>query len=96
MLIGASTATGSFTEAIVKEMAAHTAAPIIFALSIRRRGPRRTPTDLTAWTNGRVLIATAQSVRPSHLQAANLRYRRGEQCHVVPGPRPLRDCLASQ
>ena len=43
MLIGASTVSGSFTEAIVKEMAAHTDRPIIFALSNPRRAGRGKP-----------------------------------------------------
>ena len=68
MLIGASTASGSFTEAIVKEMAAHTERPIIFALSNPPARAEANPADLIAWTDGRALIATGTPFAPGHLQ----------------------------
>ncbi len=64
MLIGASTASGSFTEAIVREMAAHTDRPIIFALSNPPARTEASPSDLIAWTNGRALIATGSAFPP--------------------------------
>jgi malate dehydrogenase (oxaloacetate-decarboxylating) len=64
MLIGASTVSGSFTEAIVKEMAAHTERPIIFALSNPSARAEANPADLIAWTNGRALIATGSPFAP--------------------------------
>jgi len=64
MLIGASAASGSFTEAIVKEMAAHTERPIIFALSSPPERAEANPADLIAWTDGRALIATGSSFGP--------------------------------
>lgn len=57
ILIGASTAAGSFTEAIVKDMAAHTPRPIIFALSNPAVNAEADPSDLIAWTDGRALVA---------------------------------------
>jgi malate dehydrogenase (oxaloacetate-decarboxylating) len=64
MLIGASTVSDSFTEAIVKEMAAHTARPIIFALSNPPVQSEANPADLIAWTDGRALIATGSTFAP--------------------------------
>ncbi len=64
ILIGASTAAGSFTEAIVKEMAAHTQRPIIFPLSKPASWAEATPADLIAWTGGRALVATGSPFAP--------------------------------
>jgi malate dehydrogenase (oxaloacetate-decarboxylating) len=64
MLIGASTASGSFTESNVKEMAAHTERPIIFALSNPPVRSEANPTDLITWTDGRALIATGSPFAP--------------------------------
>jgi len=64
MLIGASTAAGSFTEAIVKDMAAHTSRPIIFALSYPAARAEATPSNLIGWTDGRALIATGSPFAP--------------------------------
>ena len=64
MLIGASTVAGSFTEAIVKDMAAHTARPIVFALCTPPARAAANPADLIAWTDGRALIATGSSFAP--------------------------------
>jgi malate dehydrogenase (oxaloacetate-decarboxylating) len=64
MLIGASTVSGSFTEAIVKEMAAHTERPIIFALSNPPVQSEANPADLITWTDGRALIATGSPFAP--------------------------------
>jgi malate dehydrogenase (oxaloacetate-decarboxylating) len=64
MLIGASTATGSFTESIVREMAAHTQRPIIFPLSYPSARAEAIPADLINWTDGRALIATGSPFSP--------------------------------
>jgi len=64
MLIGASTVGGAFTEAIVRQMAAHTARPVIFALSNPAPQAEATPTDLIAWTDGRALIVTGSPFAP--------------------------------
>jgi malate dehydrogenase (oxaloacetate-decarboxylating) len=64
ILIGASAVSGAFTKAIVQEMAAHTARPIIFPISSPASLAEATPADLIAWTNGRALIATGSSFAP--------------------------------
>jgi malate dehydrogenase (oxaloacetate-decarboxylating) len=62
MLIGTSGVGSAFTEAIIKEMAAHTDRPIIFPLSVS--SAEAIPAHLIAWTDGRALIVTGAPFAP--------------------------------
>jgi len=86
MLIGASTASGSFTEAIVKEMAAHTERPIIFAFSNPAVQSEAKPADLIAWTNGRALIATGSTFAPVTYKGVTYVIGQANNAMFVSGP----------
>lgn len=58
IMIGTSTQPGTFTESIVKEMAAHTERPIIMPLSNPTKLAEATAEDLIKWTDGRALVGT--------------------------------------
>lgn len=58
VLIGTSTVPNAFTESAIREMAKHTAHPIIFPLSNPTRLHEAQPSDLLEWTDGKALVAT--------------------------------------
>lgn len=58
VLIGTSTRAGAFTEAVVRDMAAHADRPVILPMSNPTALSEAAPADLIRWTGGRALVAT--------------------------------------
>ncbi|RVU72300.1 malolactic enzyme [Lactobacillus xujianguonis] len=58
VMIGTSTKPGAFTEAAIKEMAAHAERPIIFSISNPTKLIEAKAEDLIKWTDGKALVAT--------------------------------------
>jgi malate dehydrogenase (oxaloacetate-decarboxylating) len=85
MLIGTSTHCGAFTEAIVKDMAAHTDRPIIMPLSNPTSKCEALPEDLIAWTNGRVLTATGSPFPPVVHEGRTHQIAQANNALVFPG-----------
>ena len=87
ILIGTSTHSGAFTEAIVRDMAEHVDRPIIMPLSNPTSKCEALPEDLINWTDGRALIATGSPFSPVTHAGPHLPDRPGQQRPGVPRPR---------
>jgi malate dehydrogenase (oxaloacetate-decarboxylating) len=64
MIIGTSAQPGAFSEAIIREMAAHVERPMVFPLSNPTDRIEAVPADIISWTRGRGLVATGTPWEP--------------------------------
>ncbi|WP_320783261.1 NAD-dependent malic enzyme [Streptomyces sp. CRN 30] len=85
ILIGTSGQGGSFTEEIVRTMAAHTERPIVMAMSNPTRLAEAVPADLLAWTGGRALIATGSPFAPVEHGGTTYTIAQANNALVFPG-----------
>ena len=85
ILVGTSTAPGTFSEAVVKEMASHTARPIIFPLSNPTKLAEATAQDLLRWTDGKALIATGIPYDPIDFGGVTYRIGQANNALIYPG-----------
>jgi malate dehydrogenase (oxaloacetate-decarboxylating) len=85
MLIGTSTQAGAFTEAIVRQMAAHVERPVIMPLSNPTSRSEAVPADLLAWTDGRALVATGSPFDPVVHDETTYRIAQANNALVFPG-----------
>ncbi|MFC6323358.1 malolactic enzyme [Companilactobacillus baiquanensis] len=85
ILVGTSTQPGTFTEPIIKEMAAHTARPIIFPLSNPTKLAEAKAEDLLKWTDGKALVATGIPVDPVEYNGVTYNIGQANNALVYPG-----------
>jgi malate dehydrogenase (oxaloacetate-decarboxylating) len=85
ILIGTSTQGGAFTEAIVKDMAAHHHRPIILPLSNPTSRCEALPDDLISWTEGRALVATGSPFPASTYGGRSYEIAQANNALVFPG-----------
>lgn len=85
MLIGTSTVPHSFTEPVVREMAAHSERPIILPLSNPTALSEATPSDLLAWSDGRALVATGSPFDPVTFDGTTYAIAQANNALIFPG-----------
>ncbi|WP_298839463.1 malolactic enzyme [Clostridium sp.] len=85
IIVGTSTQPGTFTEKIIKEMAAHTARPIIFALSNPTNLAEATAENLIKWTDGKALIGTGIPAADVEYKGVTYQIGQGNNALMYPG-----------
>lgn len=85
VLIGTSGQPGSFTEAIVRDMAAHVERPIIMPLSNPTVLAEAVPADILEWTGGTALIATGSPFDPVTIGDVTYQIAQANNALVFPG-----------
>ncbi|MFI9724262.1 NAD-dependent malic enzyme [Streptomyces sp. NPDC052396] len=85
ILIGTSGQGGSFTESVVREMAAAVHRPIILPMSNPTPLAEAVPADLLAWTEGRALVATGSPFPPVTRGQVTHRIGQANNALVFPG-----------
>ncbi|MGH1360398.1 MAG: NAD-dependent malic enzyme [Burkholderiaceae bacterium] len=85
VMIGSSGQAGAFTEAIVRDMATHTARPIILPFSNPSVLTEARPASLYQWTDGRCLVATGSPFPDVTVGGRTFRIGQGNNVFVFPG-----------
>jgi malate dehydrogenase (oxaloacetate-decarboxylating) len=85
MIIGTSAQAGAFTEAIIREMAAHVQRPMVFPLSNPTARIEAAPADIITWTGGRALVATGTPWDPVTYRGTDYAIGQANNALVYPG-----------
>jgi len=85
VLVGTSGQAGLFTEAVIREMAAHVHRPVILVLSNPTASSEAVPADVLAWSGGRALVATGSPFPPVEVEGGQRVIAQANNVFVFPG-----------
>ena len=85
VLIGATGAPGTFTQAVIERMSEVNSRPVIFALSNPTSRAECTPEQAYAWSAGRAVFASGSPFAPVTYGDRMLRPAQGNNAYVFPG-----------
>ncbi|MCG5234340.1 NAD-dependent malic enzyme [Xanthobacter oligotrophicus] len=85
VLIGVSGQAGAFTEPVIRAMAECNERPVIFPLSNPTSRAEATPSDIEAWTAGRVLAGVGSPFLPILRNGARFKVDQTNNSYIFPG-----------
>jgi malate dehydrogenase (oxaloacetate-decarboxylating)(NADP+) len=85
VLIGATGAPGTFTQAVIERMSAINKRPVIFALSNPTSKAECTAAQAYAWSRGRAIFASGSPFAPETYEGRTFRPAQGNNAYVFPG-----------
>ncbi len=85
VLIGTTGHAGSFSEAMIRSMAAGTERPIVLPLSNPTANTEAIPADILAWTEGRALVATGSPFDPVPVDGRLREIGQANNVFIFPG-----------
>jgi malic enzyme len=85
VLIGTTGCRGAFSEALVREVAAHASTPIVLPLSNPGDRAEAQPADIVAWTDGRALVATGSPSPDIERPEGTRRIAQANNVFIFPG-----------
>jgi len=85
ILIGTTAHAGTFSEAVIRAMAAGTDRPIVLPLSNPTANTEAAPADVLAWTDGRALVATGSPFPPVEIGGKQREIGQANNVFIFPG-----------
>jgi len=84
-LVGTSGEPGTFTESVIRTMAAGVDRPLVFPMSNPTSQSEAQPSDVLKWTEGRALVATGSPFAPVVFGSRTIRIGQANNAFVFPG-----------